>query len=101
MASHYARGAARERQLKERLEGQGWVVQRSAGSKGCADLVAMRRGELWFLEVKTTPQPYASFGPEKRRAMKEAAEKAGAQAILAHWPPNKVCRWLPSDGWPS
>ena len=98
--SHYARGAARERQLKERLESQGWIVQRSAGSKGCADLVAMRDGQIQFIEVKTTVTPFSHFGPEKREAMRKAARVAGATPILVHWPPNRVCRWVLESAWP-
>lgn len=47
--SNYRRGADFERRVKERLEGQGWTVFRTAGSHSPADLIALKseRGQLF------------------------------------------------------
>jgi Holliday junction resolvase len=98
--TNYARGANRERQLQARLTEDGWVVQRSAGSKGVCDLLALRRGEAYLIEVKSGKTPFADFGPAKRKALREAAKVAGAKALLVHWPPNKVPVWHFEKSWP-
>lgn len=50
--TQYDRGAAFERQVKKKWEGDGYWVMRSAGSKGQVDLVAVKRfcapnGDIW------------------------------------------------------
>jgi len=50
--SRYRKGAAKERQLKHKLEMCGWYVMRSAGSKGALDLIAIRDGCVVGFQVK-------------------------------------------------
>jgi Holliday junction resolvase len=86
----YARGSARERKVMLLLEGQGFVVYRSAGSHGCADLVALRLDTIpALIQVKADAQsPWAHFGPVERRNLLLEARAAGGRAVLCWWPPG-------------
>lgn len=96
-----ARGAKREHQVADRLREEGWVVYRSAGSHGCADLIAMQVG--WpnmLVQVKTDAAgPWDHFRPAEREALAGEALKAGAAAFLCHWPPRKTWDWVLAHGW--
>ena len=78
------------------------MVTRAAGSLGCADLVALKAGKRPLLcEVKSTAQgPYERFGPADRKRLIETAELAGANAVLAWWPPRGKLLWIDSSAWP-
>jgi Holliday junction resolvase len=115
-----SRGHDRERAVGDLLEDWGWVVVRAAGSFGVADLVACVDGfahhPLWpadsphhydrltmFVEVKSTAGgPYERFGPVERLRLFQAAAKAGAEPLLAWWPPGRGrrCEWIGSHEWP-
>lgn len=98
-----ARGAQRERAVRDRLTADGWLVVRASGSLGCADLVALRGGSRPLLiEVKSTAGgPFERFGPAERERLSLAARQAGADAWLAHWPPRGALRWVPEPAWPN
>ncbi|MGO0122220.1 hypothetical protein [Desulfothermobacter acidiphilus] len=49
---NYRRGYLAELKAKEELEGQGYLVLRTAGSKGPFDLVALNREEVRLVQVK-------------------------------------------------
>jgi len=53
-AALYRKGVKYERRAKAELEEAGWVVIRSAGSKGGADLVAIKVRQI---QVKATNEP--------------------------------------------
>ena len=95
-------GHRRERQVKALLEEEGWFVIRAPGSLGTCDLAALKlRSTPMLIEVKATAAgPFHSFGPADRKALLEAAEKAGGEAVLAWWPANKELRWIPVSEWP-
>lgn len=106
-----SRGHDRERAVKEQLEQEGWVVIRAAGSLGGIDLAAvrvcllaepyLRVSEVRLIEVKSTAGgPYERFGPQERAALLAAAERAGAVAWLAYWPPRGRLRWIHWEEWP-
>lgn len=78
--SNRRRGVDLERQVRDDLEGRGWLVIRPAGSKGAADLVAHRfdRDPL-FVQVKTG----GYMKPAERRALLEVAAQAGGVPLLA------------------
>jgi Holliday junction resolvase len=98
-----SRGSARERQVMAKLRADGWVVYRAAGSHGNADLVALRADmRPMLVQVKASQQgAYEHFGPEDRAALIFEAVKAGADAMLCHWPARGELRWIPSSLWPS
>lgn len=69
-----------ERQTRDALRAHGWLVVRSAGSLGIADLVALRAGNTpLIVSCKVSGQlPRA-----ERLAFVEAARGAGARPLLA------------------
>jgi Holliday junction resolvase len=96
------RGTRRERQVRDLLADRGWVAFRAPASLGCADVVALRDGSRpRLVEVKSTAQgPYEHFGPDNRRRLSAAARTAGADALLAWWPPRGELQWFPEEVWP-
>lgn len=122
-------GQTAERAVRKHLEQQGWVVFpvtgtrlpggrrgfHTAGTTVC-DLIALRRlsGRLdhdcpddlasdgpLLVEVKaTTRSPWVAFSKAERRELLETAQRAGAEAWLAWYPPGGDLRYLPSDEWP-
>jgi Holliday junction resolvase len=94
-------GRARERKVAEHLRRQGWVVVKGT-SFGVCDLAAMRKGDVPMLvEVKANAgSPYMNFRSPERCGLALEAELAGALAVLAHWPPRKPLRLIPSSEWP-
>jgi Holliday junction resolvase len=113
-----SRGAAREHRVKRLLEDEGWAVTRGAGSHGCADLWAAKRGyqemespfpyrvdaevtRLRLIQVKADKRnPYDHFRPEEREALIALADQTGGTPELWWWPANKPCQILPEDVWP-
>jgi Holliday junction resolvase len=97
-----SRGIARERAVRRLLEADGYWTSRAAGSKGEADVIALRAGSpSMLIEVKSTSAgPFCDFGPADRAELKAAAELAGAEPWLCHWPPRKKPRWYAPQDWP-
>lgn len=98
-----AAGTARENQVKRQEEAAGWTVRRAPASIGEDDLLALKPGERpRLIQVKANKgSPYKNFQPEERAALLAAAERAGAEAWLVHWPPHGKQRWIHSSAWPS
>lgn len=97
-----SRGIQRERAVRLHLEERDYVVVRAAGSLGCADLVAMKAGSATLIcEVKSTHRgPFHSFGPADRADILAYAERAGATAVLAYWPPHGKLQFIYEQDWP-
>jgi Holliday junction resolvase len=116
----YDRGAAYERRVKADLEGHGYTVIRSAGSKSPVDLIACKPGEVLFVQCKTgiVPANQSSVSGEEWNHLLEAAVFAGADPVIAdrdpvhplriryrlivapHWPGSHewpAARWGPDD----
>jgi len=95
-------GTKREHQVADVLRSEGWIVYRSAGSHGCADLVAMRVGfPPMLVQVKgNAGGPWEHFRPVERRELEAEAIMAGATAHLVHWPPRHIPRWYGRLEWP-
>jgi Holliday junction resolvase len=72
----YVKGRRFENYVREKLEKRGFIVVRSAGSKGLFDLVALRRGEVLLIQCKWRKS-------RMNREMVEAAGKAGGKALIA------------------
>lgn len=96
-----SRGHGRERSLVKLLREEGWFALRAPASLGVADVVALKLGETPRLyECKSTLTPYAHFQPADRQELAEAADRAGAEAILAWWPKGGKLKFIPLDLWP-
>jgi len=54
-----------------------------------------------MVEVKSSPYAFAHFGPKDRQELIVAAQKAGAEAVLAHWAPYKELTLIYPERWPS
>jgi Holliday junction resolvase len=96
------RGIQRERDLVNELRGQDYFALRAPASLGCADVVALRAGEMpMLIECKSTKAgPYAGFGPADRKALSFMAKLAGAEAWL-YWKPKRGdAVWIPESNWP-
>jgi Holliday junction resolvase len=81
------RGDYFERQCRGALEAAGWVVVRSAGSLGPADLVAVRRNSEdrpHVLLISCKVDGRAS--PAERARLLEVADQAAAEPLLASRP---------------
>ena len=95
------RGRDRERKVAEHLRSEGWSVLKGT-SYGICDLAALRAGDKPLLiEVKANAgSPFMNFRGPDREVLALEAERAGARAVLAHWPPRKPLRLIPSAEWP-
>jgi len=97
-----AAGTRRERQVRDLLIEDGWIVMRAPASIGAADLVALKANNTpRFIQVKAVVgSPYKTFGPAERQELSMVARQAGGMAQLCHWPPRGPCRWVPEAVWP-
>jgi len=82
------KGSRRERELLEFLTRQGFVVHRVAGSglgqEAICDLVAVKDGEVQFVECKSRKKAYYSnFNSGQLKEMIRVANSCKAKPILA------------------
>jgi hypothetical protein len=55
-----------------------------------------------LVEVKSDHRsPYENFRSLQRETLVCEAARAGARAVLAHWPPRGQLRLIPSSEWPT
>lgn len=81
------RGDYFERQTKAALQAAGWVVVRSAGSLGPADLVAVRRNSLGGAHVlMVSCKTNGTASPAERAKLVDTADQAAAEPLMAHRP---------------
>jgi Holliday junction resolvase len=94
------RGSNKERAVAANLRVDGWIVYRSAGSHGNADLIALKAGMApRLLQVKSSARPFEHFRPTERLALEIEAANADAHAYLVHWPLGKTWTWVLMNGW--
>jgi len=62
--ANYIKGRAKEYKVKKQLEDDGWIVLRTAGSHGFADLVAVKRYAILFVQVKPDNYPSEKLDKE-------------------------------------
>jgi Holliday junction resolvase len=81
------RGDYFERQCRSALERAGWVVVRSAGSLGPADLVAVRRNSMGGPHVLLVScKVNGKATPAERATLLDTAERAAAEPLVASRP---------------
>ena len=88
------RGDYFERQVRDTLAEHGWWVVRAAGSLGVADLVALRHDKTPML---VSCKISGRIDPGERTAISDAADMAGARAVVAMRPPGGGRK--PRGGW--
>ena len=84
--SGYSNGRAYEYKIRDHLISFGYSCIRAAGSKGKADLVALRPGEVLLVQVKMAGLQIA---PHERRGLLELARITGGVPLVAHKPDRK------------
>jgi Holliday junction resolvase-like predicted endonuclease len=97
------RGSQREHQVCHELRQRGYFCVRSAGSHGPVDVVALRNGGGWLVQVKSDSKdygPFNNFGPKEREELRAAAAAAGLPPMLLWWPPYGSLTWIPETSWP-
>lgn len=63
MNKNYNNGRAKEYRLKKKFQKEGYVVLRTAGSHGFADLIAIKDSTVLFIQVK--PKKFAESAIKK------------------------------------
>ena len=76
----YSKGRSFEYRVKRALQDQGWLVFRTAGSHSPADLIAMRTGEIWFIQCRLS----GYLLPIERVGFIEIAKEQGVVPMLAY-----------------
>jgi len=95
---NYVKGANFERQVKKQYEEIGYLVVRTAGSHGVADLVAfppLRNVKEWnpiLIQCKNTKKVYL---PDDMKELKSIADRYGLRAVLI----SKQNKKLPLVTW--
>ncbi len=79
MATRYQSGYAFERRVRKMLEGMGYYVIRSAGSKGIADLVALGKSIKVLVQCKRS----GAISAEEWNALHSKCLELGAVPLVA------------------
>jgi len=79
--SGYSDGRKLEYAAADLLWADGYWVIRAAGSKGTADIVALKRGETLFVQCKLS----GTMGPGERNSLVELARQLGGTPVCARW----------------
>lgn len=77
-ASEPRRGAYLERQAQAALRADGYWTMKAPGSKGAVDLVAIKPGQVLFVQAKLS----GLMGPAERAALWDTADRAGAVPLM-------------------
>jgi len=80
-AAKYRAGLVLEHATRHDLEADGYYVIRSAGSKGAADLVAIKPGELLLVQCKLD----GKMTPLERHDLSVLADRLGVVSLVAYW----------------
>ena len=109
MASHYQRGAAFERRVAARLTRDGYHCIRAAGSKGAADIIALKPSQVLLVQVKRTnpllPRPErialvhlaCVVGGLPIVAYQSAPRKPLSYRVLTGIGPKEFAEWTPDQ----
>ena len=88
----YRAGAHFETRVRRYLKGKGWVVIRSAGSRGAVDLVAARGGEIVLLQCRVGGE----FSLPQRLGLYAIASEFEGRGILT-WRSGREIMWHEVD----
>jgi Holliday junction resolvase len=77
--SNYHRGRDLEHRVRTELRKQGYEVLRTAGSKSKVDLVALKPGQILFVQCKRS----GALPPAEWNGLWDLARMAGAVPVLA------------------
>jgi holliday junction resolvase Hjr len=89
----YERGRSFEWKVAKDLTDNGYLVIRAAGSKGAADLVAFKPGEVLFIQCKTGGA--GECAPSEWNEFHRLATSVGSVPILAYRPGRQgIAYWL-------
>jgi len=81
----YKKGRRWEWKVKKQWEREGFLVYRSAGSKGAADLIAIKNGQVWLIQVQVNRKP----SQQKIQRLLDEALMYGAFPVLVVWDSKK------------
>ena len=87
--TNYANGYAFERTVAGDLSDDGYLVIRSGGSHGAADLVALKTGQVLLVQCKTS----GTISPADWNELLSTAVRVGAVALLALRPSRGVIEY--------
>ena len=88
--SNKAYGLGKEREAKRLLEKEGWSCQRSRGSFGFYDILAMHPDDGFkFVQIKATKRKYASFGKDIEEIFRHKVPSNVQKEFWIYWSPNK------------
>jgi len=77
----YQKGRRWEWKVKEKWEREGFLVYRSAGSKGAADLIAIKDGQAYLIQVQVSNRPSRA----KALRLLDEALMYGAIPVMVVW----------------
>lgn len=80
MNKNYVKGRKKEYKIKRQLEMQGWLVLRSAGSHGFADLIAVKEDKVRFIQCK--PE---EFRESERKKLEEEWKFLNGLKLIASY----------------
>jgi hypothetical protein len=108
--TNYSEARKLEHAARHVLEADGYWCMRSAGSKGTADIIAIKRGpgfhwqpgikDILFIQCKTD----GYLAPAERAGLVDLSTKLGATSLVASWhKEGRAARtvrfeWLDGDG---
>jgi len=78
-SNKYKKGRAFEYLVRDHFKQKGYFVLRSPRSRGLADLIAIKKGELLFIQCKL----WGGMNRNEQKDLFELAESVGAKAMLA------------------
>lgn len=102
--SNYSRGNYAEVRVAAHLRAEGYEVWQARGSKGAADLIAIKPGEVLLVQVKGHPR----ISGDEWNALRDLAVICGAVPIVALAVPRRALEltritgfhWKHSADWP-
>lgn len=95
---NYQRGRAFEYRIKQKLEACGFIVLRTSGSHGFADLVALKDSMVYFMQLKYG----APITKAEQRKMFSIMQMHGwsnsMKFMVVHGKPYKTTNWYQITG---